>query len=340
MDFIEVEIKAGKNKGTEENPFLREALKIMPLYLKKEDTDTPIGQEGELIKVYYNRLNQAAIPAVGYEASNDLAISFIIKKSQLDKFKKYLNIEFTVDAIWVSQFNATVFGNCTCYNNKACCFFSSQYIVKNSTGSYSRNGSQIATMKFPINNAPLIDMQTPVSLPSGFSQAVAYLNAKLTEGKPIVVGVYYRERQEKQVEKTATAQEALNKAQEKLDEFNEEIENTEETESLLKQREVLEVKVANAQQKYDNISQAGPFNTIEPTFHYVVVVGKGFDVDRQRFFYRFYEVGTSNQSNGTHELNRLYIYDDKLMGSQGFSSKEYIVTEVRQHSQSGSDCPK
>lgn len=27
--------------------------------------------------------------------------------------------------------------------------------------------------------------------------------------------------------------------------------------------------------------------------------GKGFDVDRQRFYYRFYEVGTSNQSNGT-----------------------------------------
>ena len=72
-------------------------------------------------------------------------------------------------------------------------------------------------------------MQTPVSIPSGFTLGVAYLDARLAEGKPIVVGVYYRERQIRQQERTAEAQELLNIAQAELDELNNEIENIEET---------------------------------------------------------------------------------------------------------------
>jgi len=129
-------------------------------------------------------------------------------------------------------------------------------------------------------------------------------------------------------------------AQLKLDEFNEEIENIGETEELLEQKVVLEKKVNDAQEKYDRISQKKPFNTVQPTFHYVVVVGKGFDNEKKRGYYRFYEVGTRNKGNGIHDNNRLYIYDDKLMGTQGYSNKEYMMSEVRQQRQSGNVCPK
>ena len=72
----------------------------------------------------------------------------------------------------------------------------------------------------------------------------------------------------------------------------------------------------------------------------MVVVAKGYDIEQQRGYYRFQEVGvgTENPINGTHNGNRFYIYDDKLKGRQGFSAREYIVTEVRQHRQTGRDC--
>lgn len=299
---------------------------------------TPASQNGDFVQIYFNRLEQAAPPRSGIVESDNVGVSFVIKEAQRDEFEAYLNNELRANATWVSQFNSTVFGDCTCLRS-SCCFYTSQYIVKHSTEFYSPNGNQIAISRFPRNNAPLIDLQTPVSIPSGFTLGVAYLDAKLAEGKPIVVGVYYRERQIRQQERTAEAQELLNIAQAELDELNNEIENIEETQELIELREEKEQAIEIAQRNFDEVSQKGPFNSVEPTFHYVVVVGKGYDTKQQREYYRYFEVGTSVQSNGTHKQNRFYIYDDKLLGSQGFSSKEYIVTEVRQHSQSGNDCP-
>jgi hypothetical protein len=333
LDYIEVEVDSGRNGLP-----LPENLAINPMELKFEGTSTPTGQIGSFIKVYYNRLDRASPPLTGLVESGSVAIAFTIKETQKDELEAYLNNELSTNATWVSQFNRAVFSDCTCFPS-SCCFYASQYIVKHSTEFYSPNDNQIAMSRFPINNAPLIDMQTPVSIPSGFTLGVAYLDARLAEGKPIVVGVYYRERQERQQVRTTEAQELLNVAQVNLNELNDQIVILGETEVLLRQREILEERVNDAQQNYDRVSQSRPFNSVEPTFHFVVVVGKGYDVERQREFYRYYEVGTSFESNGTHNNNRFYIYDDKLMGSQGFSSRVYIVTEVRQYSQSGNGCP-
>lgn len=338
LEYVEVNIGSGKNLGDQDNPFLCEPLTIKPMGLKSLNIATPPSQEGDFVQIHFNRFDQAVPPRIGIVESESVGVSFIIKEDQKDEFEAYLNNELKANATWVSQFNKTIFGNCSCFRS-SCCFYTSQYIVKHSTELYSPNSNQIATMKFPLNNAPLIDMQTPVSIPSGFTLGVAYLDAKLSEGKPVVVGVYYRGRQERQQDRMAEAQELLNVAQVNLDEFNDEITDIGETEGLLRQKEVLKGKVDNAQQNYDRVSQRGPFNTVEPTFHYVVVVGKGYDTEQQREYYRYHEVGTSVQSNGTHNMNRFYVYNDKLMGNQGFSIKEYIVTEVRRHSQSGYDCP-
>ena len=338
LEYVEVKIGSGKYMGDQDNPFPCEPLTISPMGLNSVNIATPPSQNGNFVQIYFNRFDQAAPPRTGVVESESVGVSFIIKEAQKDEFEAYLNNELWANATWVSQFNSTFFGHCTCFSS-SCCFYTSQYIVKQSTELYSPNGSQIAISRFPINNAPLIDMQTPVSVPSGFTLGVAYLDASLAEGKPIVVGVYYRGRQEIQQLRTTEAQELLNVAQAELDELSNEIQNIEETQELLELRAEKEQALEIAQQNYNKASQKGPFNSVEPTFHFVVVVGKGYDVEQQREYYRYYEVGTDVQSNGTHKQNRFYIYDDELKGSQGYSSKEYIVTEVRQHSQSGDDCP-
>jgi hypothetical protein len=90
LDYIEIEIKSGKNIGTSENPFLCEALTINPIELKYENTTTPSGQEGNFVKVYYTRLDKASPPATGYSESDSSAVSFIINESQRDRFEEYI----------------------------------------------------------------------------------------------------------------------------------------------------------------------------------------------------------------------------------------------------------
>jgi hypothetical protein len=75
-------------------------------------------------------------------------------------------------------------------------------------------------MEFPVKNEPLISMQTPVPIPDGLTQGVKYINSSLAAGKPVVVGVYYRERQEKQLNKTDKARKELLKSQENVDSIN------------------------------------------------------------------------------------------------------------------------
>ena len=82
-----------------------------------------------------------------------------------------------------------------------------------------------------------------------------------------------------------------------------------------------------------------PYNAVEPTFHFVVIDGKGYDVNKKRYYYHFLEVGTENNMNGTNEDNRLYIYNTEIKGTRGYDAREYIVTEVRKHGLSGSACP-
>jgi hypothetical protein len=56
LDFIEIEINSGKNIGTNENTFLCEPLIINPMELKYENTTTPLGQEGNFVKVHYEKI--------------------------------------------------------------------------------------------------------------------------------------------------------------------------------------------------------------------------------------------------------------------------------------------
>ena len=78
-------------------------------------------------------------------------------------------------------------------------------------------------------------------------------------------------------------------------------------------------------------------NTPSVTNHYVVIVGKHYDREKKLYYYRFYEVGTS-ETLGISTNNRLYIYpDEKLIkGNTAYVTDcteafYYTITEVRKN---------
>jgi hypothetical protein len=70
------------------------------------------------------------------------------------------------------------------------------------------------------------------------------------------------------------------------------------------------------------------------TNHYIVIVGKGYDEQKDKNYFRFYEVGTSHASKGKSVDNKLYIESNGLIiGNTKFVDKEgyYTITEVRKN---------
>ena len=80
-------------------------------------------------------------------------------------------------------------------------------------------------------------------------------------------------------------------------------------------------------------------NTPSITNHYVVVVGMGYDDQKQENYFRFFEVGTGRNSHGTSIENKLYV-DDDLMIINGKTSYKldninhyYTITEIRKNNE-------
>ncbi len=75
-----------------------------------------------------------------------------------------------------------------------------------------------------------------------------------------------------------------------------------------------------------------PFNTNKATYHFIVIVGKGYDRQAGKHYFRFYDVNTSNRSEATSENNKLYIEETQrlIRGASG-NGRSYTITEVRQN---------
>ncbi|TRW25661.1 hypothetical protein FMM05_05405 [Flavobacterium zepuense] len=65
------------------------------------------------------------------------------------------------------------------------------------------------------------------------------------------------------------------------------------------------------------------------TDHFIVIVAKL--CDKGRVYYRFYDVGTSHESKGKSENNRLYLNlsDYSLKGTTVYNGNHYTVTQIR-----------
>jgi hypothetical protein len=74
-------------------------------------------------------------------------------------------------------------------------------------------------------------------------------------------------------------------------------------------------------------------NNDKTTEHFVVIVGRGYDVMKQKIFYNFFDVYKNDIAICTSSNNRLYLLDDySLKELDNFvwsATKKYTVTQVR-----------
>ncbi|HEY0654200.1 MAG TPA: hypothetical protein VGD65_13770, partial [Chryseosolibacter sp.] len=80
---------------------------------------------------------------------------------------------------------------------------------------------------------------------------------------------------------------------------------------------------------YPKTGYPGYENGCSATFHYMAVVGKGYDAEKKQNFFRFYDVGRTDESNGANPLNRLYVDKKEKKISGIYKGKVYTITEVR-----------
>ncbi len=66
--------------------------------------------------------------------------------------------------------------------------------------------------------------------------------------------------------------------------------------------------------------------------HFVVIVGKGYDKEKNKAYFTFYEVGTRHKSKGTSTTNRLYVNEDNSITGTNYAGKRnFTVTDVRKN---------
>lgn len=78
-------------------------------------------------------------------------------------------------------------------------------------------------------------------------------------------------------------------------------------------------------------------NTPSASNHYIVVVGMGYDEQKRKNYFRFYEVGTGRNSHGTSIENKLYVNDDFkiIIGKTSYKKDNinhyYTIVEIRKN---------
>lgn len=66
--------------------------------------------------------------------------------------------------------------------------------------------------------------------------------------------------------------------------------------------------------------------------HFVVITGRIYDEVKMNYYFKFYEVGTSNENNGKSDANRLYVNDNNTITGTNYTQKRrFTVTDVRKN---------
>lgn len=99
LDYIDIEVGSGKKNNLEDQPFTYEELYINPIEIKSEKIPDPTGQSEKFIKLYYNRMDQAAPPRTDLVKTSELGIFFAIKEAQRGPFERYIFGETLSDTI-------------------------------------------------------------------------------------------------------------------------------------------------------------------------------------------------------------------------------------------------
>ncbi len=72
-------------------------------------------------------------------------------------------------------------------------------------------------------------------------------------------------------------------------------------------------------------------NHNKATYHFIVIVGKGYDKVVRKHYYRFYDVGESDISKAQSKNNKLYVNENKKTLTGSIDEKKYTITEIRKN---------
>ena len=67
------------------------------------------------------------------------------------------------------------------------------------------------------------------------------------------------------------------------------------------------------------------------TYHFIVIVGKGYDKVTRKHYFRFYDVGERDNSKAKSKENRLYVNEAEKSFTGSIGSKSYTITEIRKN---------
>ena len=67
------------------------------------------------------------------------------------------------------------------------------------------------------------------------------------------------------------------------------------------------------------------------TYHFIVIVGKGYDKVTRKHYFRFYDVGERDDSKAKSKENRLYVNEAEKSFTGSIGSKSYTITEIRKN---------
>jgi|WetSurMetagenome_2_1015567.scaffolds.fasta_scaffold07477_8 hypothetical protein len=89
-------------------------------------------------------------------------------------------------------------------------------------------------------------------------------------------------------------------------------------------------KYPNDDPKAYNDKPPGTDNS--PTTHYMVIVGYGYDKGQSKYYFRFYDPGRTESTEGTSKENKLYIDEStKEIFSTTYRGMTYKLTEIRKN---------
>lgn len=74
-----------------------------------------------------------------------------------------------------------------------------------------------------------------------------------------------------------------------------------------------------------------PYNHNKATYHFIVIVGKGYDRNLRKYYFRYYDVGKPSLDEGTNAGNKLYIDETQKKITAIDGKRTYTLTEVRKN---------
>ena len=92
IDFISLDVGAGKQTDPENNPIKRDPLIIDPSEMNRQECQAPEGYEGDFVKYSFHRLDESVMPdhEGEYVESDSVELEVVVKDDDKEKLRAYL----------------------------------------------------------------------------------------------------------------------------------------------------------------------------------------------------------------------------------------------------------